>query len=684
MSVWEAVLANMIIFRRMNKISTCISASSISLVLLVLVIIPISPGCVSSQKQPNQVRPINFVIEPPTLICLGFEWYIEGDKNHNATTAVRYRKKGTHAWKEALPLLRLDREETIHRPPSFSYVAPNMFAGSILDLEPDTEYECNFRISDPDGVVGKAENNVTVRTRPEPRSFAGGRVFHVYPPGYKGPKEQPAFTGLRAAYFLGAPGADHFNSYPPRVEPGDTILVHAGLYREENRYRYPGSGLVSPFDGTYYLTKSGTPEKPITIRAAGDGEVVFDGAGCFNLFNVMAANYNYFEGLTIRNTEIAFWAGIKDITGCEGLVIKNCRIENVGRGIHTDYSGSKYFYIADNVILGRHEPDKLMGWTGKIWESLYGFPALITSEYGIKVYGQGHVVCYNYVANFHDGIDHATYGNPDGYPLIVRDSMPVAIDFYNNDIYNISDNCIEADGAMHNIRVLRNRCLNIASPALSTQPVFGGPAYFIKNIVYNAPRGGSIKFYGRSSGVLVYNNTLCSEVGLHTTSYSMEEPPANVHFRNNLILGQRSFAEIFFMDTTTNYSSSDYNGFRPNEGPEPQFVWNSPPLDILADYSSPREVRKFKTLAEYSRTIGEDRNSILLDWDIFVKVPKPDPRDPQRLYKSEELNFMLLPEAAAIDAGCVLPNITDEFMGEAPDLGALEFDQPQPHYGPRK
>ena len=46
----------------------------------------------------------------------------------------------------------------------------------------------------------------------------------------------------------------------------------------------------------------------------------------------MAANYNYFEGLTIRNTDLAFLGGLKNITGSSGLTIKRCRFENVGRG----------------------------------------------------------------------------------------------------------------------------------------------------------------------------------------------------------------------------------------------------------------------------------------------------------------------------------------------------------------
>ena len=58
-----------------------------------------------------------------------------------------------------------------------------------------------------------------------------------------------------------------------------------------------------------------------------------------------------------------------------------------------------------------------------------------TSEYAVKVYGQGHVVAYNYVANWHDGIDIATYGDPDGTPNEHPDRTPVSIDFYNNDFY---------------------------------------------------------------------------------------------------------------------------------------------------------------------------------------------------------------------------------------------------------
>jgi hypothetical protein len=126
----------------------------------------------------NSVKSIKFVIEPPTLISLGFEWYIEGDDNHNAEVKVQYRKKGDHNWKKALPLLRIQNEESITKflNNSIDYITPNLFAGSIFDLEPDTEYQCRFDMSDPDGVIGNSRKTVLVRTRPEPKPFEGGQV----------------------------------------------------------------------------------------------------------------------------------------------------------------------------------------------------------------------------------------------------------------------------------------------------------------------------------------------------------------------------------------------------------------------------------------------------------------------------------------------------------------------------
>src|SRR5579871_1652736 len=100
-----------------------------------------------------KVKPGELIIDPPTLINLGFEWLIQGDDNHNAQVEVSYRKQGENQWKRGLPLLRLNGERIYQDQGVFDVVSPNMFAGSILDLEPDTVYEARFVMSDPDGFV---------------------------------------------------------------------------------------------------------------------------------------------------------------------------------------------------------------------------------------------------------------------------------------------------------------------------------------------------------------------------------------------------------------------------------------------------------------------------------------------------------------------------------------------------
>ena len=67
-----------------------------------------------------------------------------------------------------------------------------------------------------------------------------------------------------------------------------------------------------------------------------------------------------------------------------------------------------------------------------------------------------------------------------------------------------------------------------------------------------------------------------------------------------------------------------------------------------------------------------------------MKVKKPGAWGILHIYKDKDLAFQLRPASPAVDAGCILPNVNDGFVGKAPDLGALEVGQPLPVYGPRR
>ena len=178
----------------------------------------------------NATQAGRFTVEHPTLLNLGFEWSIQGDANRNAKVAVQFRPSGESAWRQGLPLVRIGGENIYRRRENLDYTVPDAFAGSILNLQPDTEYECKFQLTDPDGASGETTHTVRVRTRKEPQSYAGGRTLHVYAPDYQGPKVEPHFTSLMQAYY-GAGLGDWSVVWERKAQPGDTILVHAGLYR---------------------------------------------------------------------------------------------------------------------------------------------------------------------------------------------------------------------------------------------------------------------------------------------------------------------------------------------------------------------------------------------------------------------------------------------------------------------
>ena len=638
-----------------------------ALAVLTLAIVATALAAYAQTQIKTQTKPQSrtvagrFTVEHPTLENLGFEWAITGDANRNASVSVEFRRTGEAAWRKALPLVRVGGERIFRDVENLSYIVPDGFAGSILGLQPGTEYEARFTLADPDGASGQTTHIVRAKTRVEPQPYVGGRTLHVYPPGYKGERKQPAFDSLLQAYY-GAGLGDWSVVWERRIQPGDTILMHAGIYRNE-RLDYVDP-MVTPFDGVMWLTAKGTAEKPITIKAAGDGDVVIDGAGNYKLFDVSASAYHIFDGLTFRDTDVALFAGMKEVIGAVGLTVKNSRFENIGSGVWTEYAGSSDFYIADNVFLGRPETRNLLvGWNrqfrqpDEVQAGIYGSHEM-RSYYAIKVYGPGHVIAHNSIAYFHDGVGISTYGTPPSDP----DRRASSIDIYGNDIHMSGDDFVEADGGVHNIRVYQNRGVNAARNGYSTQPVFGGPVYFIRNLSYNV--SNAFKINANPAGIFWWHNTLIGE--------QAGGPASNGHFRNNLFIGRNAKQGVMRWVNANNAYSSDYNGYRPNPGVTEQYRWEAPGGNA-----------NFATLAALSAATGQERHGVELDVDTFEKMTLPDPAKRHQVYHAMDLTFRLKPGGKAVDAADRIPTVNDGFAGAAPDLGALEVGQPEPHYGPR-
>ena len=413
--------------------------------------------------------------EPATFHSLGVRWAVRGDANADAQIGVRYRPRAETHWREALPLFRTDPESVSRE----NRVKGGwLFAGSIVDLAADTEYEVTLALTDPDG--GSVQRTLSMRTGAEPREPAGMRVRHVVPAGAGDPgpgtgTPTDPFRGLRHAQAT--------------ATPGDLFLLHAGVYGE----------------GTWTIDRHGTSERPIIYRGAGDGETILDGGGRERLVSATGVKHVWLEGLTLRRARYLF-------VGHSGshFVVRRCRLEVVGTGIaalNGGYAESRGFVITDNVFQG---PSR--------WPRSQGIEDVI----GVSITGAGHVVAYNRMSNLGDGIQGTGHGRLS------------ASDIYNNDIEAATDDGIEGDYADTNVRIFRNRVTNAFS-GISAQPSHGGPLYVFRNAIYNVLYS-PFKLHNDTSGVLIFHNTSVVN-GIPWLIEPGGETVSDVVTRNNLFVG---------------------------------------------------------------------------------------------------------------------------------------------------
>jgi hypothetical protein len=65
-------------------------------------------------------------------------------------------------------------------------------------------------------------------------------------------------------------------------------------------------------------------------------------------------------------------------------------------------------------------------------------------------------------------------------------------------------------------------------------------------------------------------------------------------------------------------------------------------------------------------------------------APAPDFSEPAKLVDPATIDLRLRADSPAIDAGTLLPGITDGCTGDAPDPGACEYGRAPPQHGPRE
>ncbi|KKL87985.1 hypothetical protein LCGC14_1929280, partial [marine sediment metagenome] len=124
-----------------------------------LVVVGLCGAAAGQQEQEDASRPGQVHVEPSTLHCVSVRWPVTGDRNRNAVIEVQYRRRGQRQWRKGYPLVRtMPSPYPETRSAEYTVAGGWMFAGSVVDLRPDTAYEVKLRLRDPDG--GGAERTL--------------------------------------------------------------------------------------------------------------------------------------------------------------------------------------------------------------------------------------------------------------------------------------------------------------------------------------------------------------------------------------------------------------------------------------------------------------------------------------------------------------------------------------------
>ncbi|MBP7148833.1 MAG: hypothetical protein KBD01_14960, partial [Acidobacteria bacterium] len=551
-----------------------------------------------------------------------------------AMAEVWYRATGDAGWRQGPPMLRVDGE-----PAGIDgWICGNLFAGSVLDLESGRGWDVRIVLSDPDGVSGAAERTFSAATRAVPPHPRGTRTLHVYTSCGTG-RLQPCYSDLVAA--------------ARDAQPGEVVFIHAGTY------------VRGPMDLGFLSSRATTEATPIVFRGESMDAVVFDGGvppgrgNSQSYFLLTGTKHLHFERFTVQNAGTVFSA--RDAVG---LTVRSVRMNAVYAGVGGASSPAgkdRGWNILDNEVIG---------WN-PAWYPYGGANENSISHTGIRVYGKGHAVENNTVGRFWDCIAHSDTGGGQITNASVdwRNPPSVSNDIAANELYECYDDGLSADYGFHNIRILRNRVTN-AHTALSAQPFYGGPAYFIGNAAYNMA-ANSFKFHNQPAGIEAYHNTLI----VHDYAFESDAGWPNARLFNNLLLANPATSSIAVGTGAVQHplTALDHNGYSGSNGSR-MIDWNRAPYGASDRHG-------YVDLPAFFAGEGFEQHGLEVTYAEFAGAAYPAGEG--STYPVDDADLALRSSARAIDAGRVLPGINDGYAGAAPDLGAFERGAPPRVFGVR-
>lgn len=630
------------------------------------------------------------------------------DPDKNATATLEYRMLNKKAFRQAFPLSRVNQTH---------------FIGSLFWLTPGTPYEVKVTFKDPDGgpldgYVATAQ--ATTRMEPAipkiPAASSANKAYYVNPAINQtgdGSVNKP-FRSIREAVEKAKAG-DQVILRNGVYYDGDIILPHPGQAGLPIVIRaFPGEKPI--MDGSFQqpFNWEKVPDHPeISVTTLdesltwthlilADGERLYRYHNLPDLLTLQVADRKNLKvnlpGYCIQTNRL--YLNLKGKDPSKAQIILSCRknafvvthgwIYFVGLTFRyygmLDFtrewlssaglsSAAKYnaagsvihmmdahdclvqdctFAVNDLGLYVECDSSRLTVQDNEFFDCIYHWPWSATKGQsletgGIRVYsryiGRGLVVRRNVFHDFFDGLCICSYNSGP----FNNCGLSNETDMYENLLYNCGDDGVEADGQCANIRIWKNVFRECYS-GISLAPAKTGPVYCLRNI-----------FYGKKTYKMfkISNNYWGPMYLIHNTSYAAcgqrglcpKDPWELLFTRNNIWFatdtGNTHWGYAINLDAPKHSLDLDYDNY----------------VRTWAIRNTNNVLGLWRNQPATLKQIQENDRQLLHG---FANV------DPAFLNPTNGV-LSLKTNSPMIDAGIHIPGINDDFAGDAPDLGALEY-----------
>jgi len=578
-----------------------------------------------------------------------------------------------------------------------SRINENQFIGSLFWLDPDTTYEVKITLLDDNGELHCSEVITNGNTRPEPFSPEPVNSLLVSPAGTGSicSREQPCSlrTGLDKAV------------------SGDAVILLGGIYyegninlsrsgTEENPIIIQGAaGEEAILDGSdpanFIWDDRGDGVFETTVNAVEPTLILADNQRLYryqsyqdlvdlsqNLPGFFSQGYKVFvhlnddadpnehnmgvgrrkygfwieqdhiqiKNLTFRHFDVRWQRSGLYIRGGSNNLIQDCTFAHNGYGIILQGASN------NNLIEHNEFYDSIYDWSWDAVKANHDRTGQGREAGGIyfndphpsrlQVMPRGTVIRRNTFHDFFDGFGISTFYTPT--------TPSNETDIYENYIYRIGDDGMEADGFSSNVRIFNNVFHDVLV-GISLAPVQIGPTYVIGNLVYDIIRPSGCPF-GKDGP--------CGGTGLKVQ------------------YGEPVSGPIYLYHNTFDGGSSNYSVFLSEPTDWPLLVsrnnsWGSPrsggfgikandPVDMDYDNIFCKDEMvliywrgvNFRSFDDFKQVTNQESHGLSLD---------------PRFYDIHAGDYRLRPDSPLIDAGIYIPGINQNYMGSGPDIGAFEF-----------